>query len=327
MTDYHKDTGSSGTMMIRDTGSTVEFWLTSGSATFDHEMPWGYYVNGAWSSYRDFDFIGGAYRKLGSVSVTTDQTVGFRIGATGTSGLGGPTTFTISVDRTSAPPTPPPWTIEVIEDTKVRGDTDGYGTGGLAIDAIQVRYDDSSSAASPSYYNVNGTGYGWVEGLARGKTYYFWVRTHNAKGWSPWSSRTQATTHNFPAAPSAPALSDVKQTSVQSVYSGNGDGGSPILEWQTGYGLSSAAPTSFISDWNPLITGLQAGATYYVWGRGRNKYGWGPYSARSSVTLLAGAWVDVNGVKKRAVPYVRVDGVWKVAESWGKIAGIWKVSG
>lgn len=328
MTDYTKATGSTGTMMIRDTGSTVEFWLKAGSATFDYEMPWRYYVNGAWSSYRNFRFeSGGSYQKLGSVSVTTDQTVGFGIGDTGTAGLGGPTSFTISVDRTSAPPTPPPWVIEVIEDTSVRGDTDGYGTGGLTIDAIQVRYDDSSSASSPLYYNVNGTGYGWVTGLARGKTYYFWVRTHNAKGWSPWSSRTQATTKNFPPAPTAPSLSNVKQTQVDTVFSGNGDGGSPILEWQTGYGLDPSTPTTFVSTYKTTITGLQPGQTYYFWARGRNKYGWGAYSARSQVTLLAGAWVDVNGVKKRAVPYVRVNGVWKVAEGWGKIAGLWKGTG
>lgn len=329
MTDYTKATGSTGTMMIRDTGSTVEFWLEASSATFDHNMSWGYYVNGAWSSYRDFDFIGGAYRKLGSVSVTTDQTVGFRIAATGTSGLGGPTTFTISVDRTSAPGTPAAWTIEQIFDTSVQGDTDSMPNGGLAIDIIQVRYDDSSTAASPLYLNdTNLDGYFYITGLARGKTYYFWVRTHNAKGYSPWSARTQATTHNYPPAPSTPALSLATQTSIKTSFSSNGDGGSPVLEWELNYGLDPTTPEFVISSPGTLtLTGLQPGEVYYFRARGRNKYGWGAYSAISSATLLAGAWVKVGGVWKRAVPYVNVGGVWKVAEAWGKMGGLWKVTG
>jgi len=333
MTDYTKSTGSSGTMMIRDTGSTVEFWLTAGSATFDHEMPWRYYVNGAWSSYRNYDFSGGSYKKLGSVSVTTDQTVGFEIGATGTSGLGGPTSFTISVDRTSAPPTPPPWTVEVITDTTIQGDTDGYGTGGLPIDQFQVRYDDSSTASSPAYFTPGSTGFGTITGLLRGKTYYFWVRTHNAKGWSPWSARTQGTTHNYPPAPSTPVLSLATQTSVKTVFSSNGDGGSPVLEWQLNYGLNSTTPELTIGSNGTLtLTGLSAGQKYYFRARGRNKYGWGAYSAISSVQLLAGAYVDyvapgtTAAVKKRAVPYVNVNGVWKVVQPYANVLGLWKPS-
>lgn len=327
MATYNKNTGSTGVMRIIDTGTTVEFWLYAGSATFDHEMPWRYYVNGAWTSYRNYDFSGGAYRKLGSVNVTTDQTVGFGIGATGTSGLGGPTDFTISVDRTSAPGTPGAWVIEQIADTWVQGDTDTMPNGGLAIDQVQVRYDDSSTAASPAYFDPGTDAWGVIDGLFRGKTYYFWVRTHNSKGWSPWSSRTQATTHNFPPAPTAPVVSNVKQTSVHTVFSGNGDGGSGILEWQTAYGKDPVNPELFMSGYNVDLTNLDAGVVYYFWARGRNKYGWGAYSARSTATLLAGAWVDVAGVKKRAVPYVRTDGVWKVATPFAKIGGLWKETG
>lgn len=328
MADYTKATGSSGTMMIRDTGTTVEFWLKAGSATWDADMPWRWYVNGAWVSYRDINYQGtGAYQKLGAVTVTTDQTVGFGIGATGTAGLGGPTDFTISVDRTSAPPAPGAWVIEEIEDTWVQGDTDTLPNGGLAIDQIQVRYDDNTSASSPSYFDPGTDAWGVISGLLRGKTYYFWLRTHNAKGWSPWSSRTQATTHNYPPAPGAPTISEIKQSSVKAVFSGKGDGGSPILEWQIGYGTGSSTPTLFKSGWNMTISGLVPGAVHYFWARGRNKYGWGAWSTRSTATLLAGAWVDVNGVKKRAVPYVNVGGVWKVATPYAKIAGMWKETG
>jgi hypothetical protein len=312
-------------MMIRDTGTYVEFWIKAGSSTFAYDMPWRYTINGSTSSWLEFRFeSGGAYQRVGRWNITTDQTVTFYLGDTGTSGLGGPTTFSHAIDRTSAPPTPPPWVIEVIEDTQVRGDTDGYGTGGLTIDAIQVRYDNNSDASSPLYYNVNGTGFGWVTGLARGTTYYFWVRTHNAKGWSPWSSRTSAKTHNFPPPPTLVTLTNITQSSLHSRFDSLGDGGSPVLEWQTAYGTDPVTPTTFLSGYSLDITGLSPGMTYYFWARGRNKYGWGAYTARSQATLIAGAWVKVGTTWKRAVPYVRVSGVWKVARPWARIAGLWK---
>lgn len=43
-----------------------------------------------------------------------------------------------------------------------------------------------------------------------------------------------------------------------------------------------------------------------------------------SATTHAGAWVDVDGVKKRAIPYVRDDGVWKEAQLWTKFEGFWE---
>ena len=107
-------------------------------------------------------------------------------------------------------------------------------------------------------------------------------------------------------------------------YSGNGDGGSPITAWETGYGTDPNAPQTTVTGSNLTLTDLSPGQVYYVWGRFRNKYGPGAWSARSTATLLEGAWVDVDGVKKRAVPYVRDGGVWKVAESWTKIEGLWK---
>jgi hypothetical protein len=118
---------------------------------------------------------------------------------------------------------------------------------------------------------------------------------------------------------------------VHAVFTGNGDGGSVVLEWQIGYGTDPTTPQLSASGYNMDIAGLSPGSKYYFWSRGRNKYGWGAYSVRSEATLIAGAWVDViegsTVVKKRAVPYVKYNGVWVVAEMRVKIAGLWKGTG
>jgi hypothetical protein len=330
MTDYKWGIGTGGEMMIRDTGTYVEFWITSNNSTsYSYDLPWGYTVNGVTDNSNEYRYEQNAgWERLGRWNVTTDQTVTFRLYDTGTGSMGSGETHSVAIDRTSAPPTPPAWGIEQIFDTSVQGDADGYPNGGLTIDQIQVRYDESSTAASPSYFDPGTDGYGTITGLARGTTYYFWQRTHNAKGWSPWSARTTAKTHNYPPAPSAPVLTNVTQSSVHAKISGNGDGGSPILEWRIGWSTNPAGPpTTWVSGWDIDISNLTPGAKIYFWGQGRNVYGWGALSAAGSATLLAGAYVDVAGVKKRAVPYVKVAGVWKVAEVRVNLKGLWTGTG
>ena len=329
MADYTKSIGSTGTMMIRDTGTYVEFWLKAGSGTYDYDLDWGYTVNGVTDNTNSFRFeSGGAYQRLGRWNVTTDQTVTFRVYYTGTSGLGSGGTLSASINRTSAPGTPGAWVVEQIWDTSIQGDTDSMPNGGIAIDQVQVRYSLSSSASSPLYYDPGTDGYGTITGLARKTKYYFWVRTHNSKGWSAWSSATSATTHDFPPAPTAVVPSELTQSTVKASFSSNGDGGSPVLEWQVGHSTDPAGPTAFQSGESGMtVTGLTAGAVTYLWVRGRNTYGWGDWSAVATAALVAGAWITYGGVQKRAVPYVKVAGVWRVAEVRVNIKGLWKGTG
>jgi hypothetical protein len=339
--DYKKATGSSGQMMIRDTGSLVEFWITSGnSTTYNHDLPWRYGRSiGGTSAWFSYDYPAGAgWRKVGWITVSVDESVTFYIGDTGTSGFGGPTFLTVAINRAGPPPQPPPWYPQNVLATSVQGDTNGYGNGGLALDQIQVGYGTSSGATQFYMSEYPGDGNMTITGLAKGTTYYFWVRTHNAKGWSPWSVRTQATTDKEPNAPSALYLESTTMTSANLRVVWGLSNGDNIVETQLGYGTSSGAPQLFQSfpTGSKLITvpGLSPGVRYYFWARTRNAVGWSPWSLRidNSGTQLQGGWYfldDGNGnmIPRRAIAYVNVGGVWKPALPMIKIAGMWKPAG
>lgn len=114
MVDYVRSLGSQegSQMMIRDRGTTVEFWVKSGSAgTWTANMPFGWTVNGKSGSDTipyNYPWPGhtyptpGPWVKCKSFTVKTTQTVTFRIGATQTTGLNGPTEFQQLIERSSA---------------------------------------------------------------------------------------------------------------------------------------------------------------------------------------------------------------------------------
>ena len=328
MATYDWSLGTGGTMRIVDTGTYVEFWLNSNnSTTFAHELPWGYTVNGVTDNSNTYDYTAGAgWRRVGRWLVTTDQTVTFRIFDTGTGRFGSGESHSVAVDRASAPPAPTIVTLTPGLNT-VAVNMDSNGTGGLTVDQWQLGY-GTSSTTTQQYMNLSLTnGTGTVTGLNPNTTYYFWARGHNAKGWGPWSPRKSTKTLNTPPAPSAPVISNIKQSSVHAKSTTNGDGGSRATRWRIGYGKDPATPTNWIYSLDTDISGLSTGDKYYFWAQVENAYGWGPYSARSEALLLAGAYVDVAGVKKRAVPYVKVAGEWKVAEMRVNIKGLWTGTG
>lgn len=197
MADYTKPTGAGGTLLIRDTGSAVEFWLgQSISATFSGGIPWSGNVNGVgvggsfpWSS-------GGGWRLVASYGVSTSQNVTFAIGSTGTSGFGGPTSLTAYINRTppaTVPSVPGNPTFSEITPTSVRVSwAASASNGGAAIDGYLLRrrsvvngpYVDVSQANDRSRV---------VSGLTPGATYVFSVYAHNSVGYSTQTAQLSVT--------------------------------------------------------------------------------------------------------------------------------------
>lgn len=159
------------------------------------------------------------------------------------------------------------------------------------------------------------------------KTFYATVRMtgfsgHLSQGSTGW---TLDSISRIPDAPTKPAFSDVKQTSLTASFTPNGTGGLPLTQYQLAYGDDAAAnDTTITSAESQPIIGLLPGTTYYFRARARNSIGWGPWSAVSNTSTMSGVRVNLNGNWKRAIPYVKDAGVWKRAMTYGKIAGVWK---
>lgn len=324
MTDYTHSTGSTGTMLIRDYGYTVEFWITSGnSTTFNHQMPWSWNVNGTYSGPLTYNYnANSGYRLLGSWGVGSSQTVTFYLGNTGTSGLGGPTQFDQFIFRASVPSNPSQPLLTSIGSASIQVSFTDGADGGAAIDSREIGYGTNSTSPSAT---VASDGSDTVTGLSPGTLYYFWARTHNAVGYSSWSARSQATTLRVPDAPATPSLSAVGPTSVTISWTPPYNGGTAITDYEVGYGTSPTAPTTTVAATSPkVVSGLTPGTKYYFWVRAHNVVGFSPWSLSANADTIAGARIKVDGVWVFAIAYVNNAGVWGIAIPYVKHAGVWK---
>lgn len=326
MTDYTKETGVDGVLLIRDLDPTVEFWFKAGHpSNWVNGLKFSYSANGS-TTNKTINYPTGAdWYKIGQVTVNSSQTVTFKlVSDTSVGGIGGPTTFSWTLNRDTIPKAPSTPSLSGITSNSVAVRFTDGANGGDAIDARQIGHDTDPAGGSKTLVSSDGST--TVSGLSSGVTYYFWARTHNSEGWSPWSGRASARTLKVPDAPSSPLLSSVRATSMDVSFSANGNGGSAITAYQIGYSTTTAIPpTNIVSASSPqVITGLTPGVIYYVRVRALNSVGWSSWSPTTSIRTVSGVRVKVGSTYKLAVPYVKVGGVWKMAETWTRAAGVWK---
>lgn len=334
MTDYTKATGNSGTMMIRDIPgeNRVEFWLNANnSTTWNAALPWGWTINGS-TGNSTFNYQPGVgWKRLANYSVTTSQTVTFRLGSSGTSGFGGPTTFNQFISRQTTPPAPSPVTFTNVTSTSLTAQFTSNGDGGYPIIEWLLGYGTDPGGAPLPYLST--TGVSNIIGLTPGATYYFWAIGRNALGYGAWSPRTQVTMLRVPGGNGSPGIREAGQVSAYVMLNAGDSGGDPITLYQFGWSLTDLAiPTNVVS-FTPdntglpdLVTGLPPGTTLYFRSRTRNSVGWSPWSASTVTRTVAGARIKVGAVWKEAIPYVKVAGVWRLARPWVRVAGTWRIS-
>lgn len=226
----------------------------------------------------------------------------------------------------TVPTAPGPWLITSYTNVRVAGDAKANSTGGATILQWQLGWGKSPNTPE-QVGDLNADGSGFVAGLDPGTNYYFWNRQRNAYGWSEFSQRTMVRTRNVPDAPATPVVTFKNQTNANLFTAPGWTGDSPILEYRFGKSQTPYGPSTTISTGtSPTLhqVDLTPGNVYYYWAQARNVYGWSPFSNRATLTLVAGARVNVGGVWKRAVPYVKVNGSWVLARAWVKQNGVWK---
>lgn len=194
MTDYTKAIGTQATMMIRDSGTNIEFWINSGnSTTFDHDLPWAYVVNGTTSPWETYNYeANSGWERLGAWTVTSNQTVTFKLNDTGTAGFGSGATFSHQVVRSTAPAAPAKPTLSRVTVDTITVSWTAPNNGGSTITGYILGYGTNASAATT---HVAATSPFTVKNLAMNTTYYFWVLARNAIGEGAWSKPASAKTY------------------------------------------------------------------------------------------------------------------------------------
>jgi hypothetical protein len=337
MADFDREIGGQTRLRIREgpEPSQFQFFVQTGSQTFNYQQPWSWglrqdYGPGFNSQRLQFRMEkGGAWQYMGMIEDMGDLTKGIievRL-SIHNAGLGFPDyDFIITLDRSGPPPPPGPPVVWTYGDTWVEIGWGGDGgPGGASIVGREFWW---SYDGVPRNLIANGGARYRLEGLIPGNTYHIWAKNANAKGWSDFGAPTIVRTRRVPDAPHQVTFPEVTQVSVRTAYhyDGRWDGGTPVREWQIGYGQNPAYPQSFKTGVHEFIGSLAPGQRYYFWARGRNDVGWGFWSSRAEVLLLAGAYVNQAGVSRRALVWIKVNGVWRLTRPWVKSGKNWRTT-
>lgn len=186
MVDYVVGTGTSGSLIIRDTGSTVYAIIKcTNPSTFANGVPWQVTLGGGAAS-GTFNISGNQEVVVWSGNVTSTANMSLWMGSTGTSGLGGPAQVNATISRATIPD--PPYNVNATNIGPTNANITFYGpgnNGGAAIDYYLVRLSKNNPPwAAPYSDQVNYNGNAPFTGLEPGTTYYACVYAHNGVGYS-----------------------------------------------------------------------------------------------------------------------------------------------
>lgn len=201
MVDYTRATGSAGTLIIRDDGTNIRFLIRCNDSATNIGSPgatWSGAAGGARSGRFTWAPGGGERLIAGPFPVTTSQTVSFGIGATGTSGLGGPTSFSQAIKR-ALPGAPSGLAITRVSDSQQRLNWTRNATYTSVV--IQRTYSTGVSWSGWQQVGVaSGNAYTFTDTTTAPNRYYVYrVAGRTAAGQSAWSG--QSDIYTMPAAP------------------------------------------------------------------------------------------------------------------------------
>lgn len=252
------------------------------------------------SGVATFTGVAGASYTVTGLTATT--TYYFRVAAVNAVGAGAySSTLTQATTAATAPSAPAAPTFSGVGGTSLTVNWVAPSSNGSAITGYTVEY--STSATFTTVSSITGIAASAtsasVTGLSYGTTYYFRVLAINSVGTTTGASASTTTGTTTPFAPAAPTVSAIGQVTATVSYTAPGDGGMPI----TGYDIQRATDAAFTANVvttpdtaSPLdITSLQPGITHWVRVRAKNANGTGSWSAATSFTALASAWLRDAG--------------------------------
>lgn len=308
MANYDKSTGTSGTvrMVITYTQSaanntttfSVKFQIIcTNSATYAYGKSWNGSTAGTSRSGK-FDIDGSETVTVGTWTITkthgsdgklSAQSFSFTMGATGTSGLAGPTTVSTSITPPRIAKKPSQVTglaATSTSPTSVDLSWTAPSGNGASLTGYDIQYATNSAFTGATLVSQGTAVTRRQTGLLPGTTYYFAVRAKSADGVGAWSSTVSQIT--LPA--SAPGMSVVSSPSGQSatVYLTSPGGVSGVTGWTIQYRVAGTTTATTLQRTAAQATSTVQGLTpgrRYEW-RALAKFGTyeTPWTAWEAVT-------------------------------------------